>query len=121
MNSSLELYKFEYLFECDAKNVEPDIPWFYSGATFSIRRNDLEIEFSVVPEISNGEIKLLHKSGFQIVTLTLENIEDIRIYRDKEKEGLLITFDEKNYVEPLEIQTRPNISLKWGTSLELQR
>ncbi|RUT28040.1 hypothetical protein EJP77_18670 [Paenibacillus zeisoli] len=121
MSSSPKLYEFEYLFECDAKIGEPDIPWFYSGATFSIRRDEFEIEFSLVPEISNGEIKLLHKSGFQIVTLTLENIKDIRIYRDKVKEGLLITFNEENFVEPLEIQTRPNIRLKWGTSLELQR
>ncbi|WP_433944927.1 SMI1/KNR4 family protein [Paenibacillus sp. SN-8-1] len=71
MNSSPELYEFEYLFECDAKLVEPDIPWFYSGATFSIRRDELEIEFSLVPEISNGEIKLLHNNGFQ------NDLEDI--------------------------------------------
>ncbi|MEC2343739.1 hypothetical protein [Paenibacillus barengoltzii] len=120
MKSLPELYELEYLFECDAKIIETEIPWYYSGATFSITRENLDIEFYIHPASSSGEVRLYVLKD-KILNLSLENIKEVVITKNKDLEGLLVTFDDENYVEPLEIQTKPIIKVRWGTSIELHR
>ncbi|MDQ0194601.1 hypothetical protein [Paenibacillus wynnii] len=115
-----DLYEFEYLFECDATGIEQGIPWVYCGATFDLSRLNRSITFSI--EIG-GRCSTLELFADQnrIITLKLENIKEIQIIKNNISEGLKLEFDDDNYVLPLLINTKPEIYVDWGTSLELQR
>ncbi|WP_152559311.1 hypothetical protein [Tumebacillus flagellatus] len=42
-----ELYELEYLFECEAVNEEPKIPWQYGRVSFSLSRGHTKVEFDL--------------------------------------------------------------------------
>lgn len=115
-----ELYELEYLFECEAILNEEGIPWQYASVAFKLIRGKLKVEFELEKASSCGQLSLYFEEE-NLSKLSLENIHAIRIKRDNMLEYLIVEFEKGNYVLPLELQTKPSISISWGTSLELQR
>ncbi|WP_419875153.1 hypothetical protein [Candidatus Pristimantibacillus sp. PTI5] len=115
-----ELYELEYLFECDARIVDEEIPWYYTGASFSLMRENKLIKFYVNPASGNGELRL-EVNGETIIHLNLDNVTEIQTIKEGKIEGFKVHFAKENYVTPLIVQTKPVVKIEWGTSLELQR
>ncbi|ALS28942.1 hypothetical protein IJ21_35540 [Paenibacillus sp. 32O-W] len=115
-----ELYEIEYVFECDVARSDPEVPWYYDCISFSLARNRCRIDFSVEPGIGWGRVAIYVLDG-KMIDLHLENIRELAIVRDGGYEGLVLIFDEGHDVQPLEIGTKPDIRVKWGTSLGLYR
>jgi hypothetical protein len=115
-----ELYELEYLFECEAMNIEAKVPWIYSEVKFNLIRSNREIMVNIEIVSRCGHVELLIDKN-RVIALELENIKDISITKSINSEGLIIEFDEDNYVLPFSIKTKPEINITWGTSLELQR
>ncbi|MGO4547366.1 hypothetical protein AB4Z29_21515 [Paenibacillus sp. 2TAB23] len=116
----LDLYELEYLFECEASLIEEGIPWVYGDAKFSLARENREIDFIIGIASRCGEV-IMRVDQRSLLQLTLENIDEILIFKEQQSEGISIKFVDGNYVRPLTIHTKPEIRITWGTSLELQR
>jgi hypothetical protein len=114
-----EMYELEYLFECDARIVDEEVPWYYIGASSSLIRENKLIEFYVNPANRNGELRLLVNEE-PLINLDLENITEVQLTNEKNTEGFKVHFDKENYVKSLIVQTKPFVKIEWGTSLELQ-
>ncbi|WP_197260857.1 hypothetical protein [Brevibacillus laterosporus] len=115
-----ELFELEFLFECEAKIVEEEIPWQYSTISFNITRNNLRAEFDFEEASRCGEIRI-YLGEDEISKFYLENIQTLVINRFNHFESLIFEFESDNFVVPLVLQTKPTIKITWGTSLELHR
>ncbi len=115
-----ELYELEYLFESEATGIEEGIPWVYCGASFKLIRANRMITFSIEIACRCGTITLFVDQN-RIIDLKIENIKHIILLKTNESEGIKIEFEDDNYVLPLIINTKPDINILWGTSIELQR
>ncbi|SDW21820.1 hypothetical protein [Paenibacillus sp. CF384] len=115
-----ELYELEYLFECEAEFIDEGIPWQYTTVSFKIARGNLRAEFDLKEASNCGQIRLYLEEE-EINKFYIENILNLTIKRINDLESLVIEFDKENFVIPLELQTKPTIKIRWGTSLDLQR
>lgn len=115
-----ELYELEYLFECEAKLSDDEIPWQYTSVSFQIVRNNIKAVFEFEEASRNGQLRLYFETE-ELSNYYLENIRTINIKREHNYECLILEFDEENFVLPLALQTKPSIKTSWGTSLDLKR
>lgn len=111
-----ELYEWEYLLECEAKRVDHELNWYYTGASFELKRNGIRLELTVQPVIGSSELSLYLNNSI-LVHLKLENIIEARLTNADDKEGFILFFDNQHLLKALIVQTKPVITLDWGSML----
>lgn len=116
MKSFPEEYELIDIFECEPQIMDKKLPWFYNSLKFILNRNKDLIELELEPSI--GLVKIVwSQSERQLMSLHLENVMGLEIEKNKGIENLHIIFRGENFVNPLILQLKPEIHIKWGTVL----
>ena len=107
-----ELADLIWLFEDEPAPAYPDPGWPAGLHSFRLRRGDREVVFSLDPLAGDAHISLF-AGGQELVHLRrLRRIETLRIVKDDGYEGLVLNFV-GGKLEPVNLQTRPVLGLRW--------
>jgi len=108
-----QLWELTALFESEPLFVygeESEIPWFYSTINFKLRRDNQTLDITVSP--ANGIIDIsIFTDNRKLLEMKLENVEELKIEKIKNKEILHIIFDNDDLVNKFFIETKPHIFL----------
>lgn len=107
-----ELADLIWLFEDEPTMQYPDLAWPVGLQSFRLRRGDREVLFSLDPLAGEAYISL-YLAGQEMTYLgRLRRIETLRIVKEDGYEGLVLNFA-GGKLDPIRLQTRPVIRLRW--------
>jgi hypothetical protein len=107
-----ELADLIWLFEDEPSAAFPDLHWPTGLQSFRLRRGDREVLFSLDPLAGEAYITL-YAAGREVTSIgRLRRLETVRIVRRDSYEGLELRFI-GGQLEPVSLQTKPEIKLSW--------
>jgi hypothetical protein len=107
-----ELADLIWLFEDEPSAAFPDLGWPSGLQSFRLRRGDREVLFSLDPLAGDAYITL-HVSGREVASIgRLRRLETLSVIRRESYEGLELRFIDAK-LEPVSLQTKPEIKLSW--------
>ncbi len=107
-----ELADLIWLFEDEPTPEDPDPGWPVGLHSFRLRRGDREVLFSLDPLAGDAYMSLF-AGGQEVLQLgRLRRLETLRIVKDDGYEGLVLNFV-GGKLEPVSLQTRPVLRLRW--------
>ena len=109
-----ELWELIALFESEPKLMfdnGSEVPWFYNTLLFSLERENSKLNIFISP--ANCSISFeLTVCGSRVLDISLQNVHEIRIQKEKGNEILFIDFADEDNIEEFYIQTRPYLFIK---------
>jgi hypothetical protein len=107
-----ELADLIWLFEDEPVPKHPDPGWPVGLHSFRVRRSNREVVFSLDPLAGDAYISLFVE-GEEVMQLgRLRRIDTLRIVKNDGYEGLVLSFV-GDKLEPVSLQTRPVLRLRW--------
>ena len=101
-----------WLFEDEPSAAFPDLGWPVGLQSFRLRRGDREVLFSLDPIAGDAYITL-YAAGQEVASIgRLRRLETLSIVRRDGYEGLELRFIGAG-LEPVSLQTKPEIRLSW--------
>ena len=85
-------------FETEPQMLEPNIPWPYNESFYELARGNLTLSFSVAP--AYRDVKLTLRIERQVIyELHAAQVDDVRCFRERGKEMLLIVLSSTDSLE----------------------
>jgi hypothetical protein len=107
-----ELADLIWLFEDEPAAAFPELGWPHGLQSFRLRRGDREVLFSLDPLAGEAYVTL-YVAGREVASIgRLRRLETLSIVRHEGYEGLELRFIGAK-LEPLSLQTKPEIKLSW--------
>jgi hypothetical protein len=104
------------LFECEPALADSDIPWVYNRLTFQTDRGDDRIACDLEPASEIIALRWWQRGQLRL-RLDLRQVAALAVDLTPAREALLVTFRLRcAYLNPLEVQLRPELLISWGTS-----
>lgn len=105
-------------FGVDPTLTDPDLPWIYNDVSFELEVEDRP--FTVTINGGYGDLDIQWgASGNAAISLTLREVQGLRVVGEHGSEWLVADFREAAPVGPLRLQITPGFRLLWAAGNEL--
>lgn len=92
--------------------TDPDLPWIYNDVTFEVEVEDRPFKATVNGGYGELDIRW-GASGKAAVSLTLREVQGLRVAREHGSEWLVADFRETAALSPLRLQIAPTFRMLW--------
>ncbi|MFD2935462.1 hypothetical protein [Spirosoma flavum] len=109
-----EDYELLSFFEVEPSLLDTDAPWLYNAITFKKEYIDELLYCTFSPSYGDLDLTLIRNQKPKI-TLSLHNIEAIKILKDPSGEHLKVIFNSDSPLLNFLLTLKPEVSIVWGT------
>jgi hypothetical protein len=105
------------LFECEPTVSDSGVPWAYNCLRFDTHRGPDRVVCEIEPGYETVRL-WWHRDNVEVVRLSLNWVRGLTVEKLAGVEALIALFRDPA-LEPLRLQLRPRVQIRWGTTVGL--